>query len=88
MRIIKHNKRQPLRVNGSLTIDHRHLYVKFIKKFQNLIVLRTFSKSYGLAGLRAGYLISNKLIKVYQPDRFSSNQKNSEALTHGAVDVK
>ena len=32
----------------------------FVKKFNNLIVLKTFSKSYGLAGLRIGYLIANK----------------------------
>ena len=30
-----------------------------IKRFKNLIVLRTFSKAYGLAGLRIGYAISN-----------------------------
>ena len=30
--------------------------------FKNLIVLRTFSKSYGLAGLRAGYLVANKYL--------------------------
>lgn len=30
------------------------------KKFENLIVVRTFSKSFGLAGLRLGYVIANK----------------------------
>tara|TARA_B100000700_G_scaffold273221_1_gene317376 strand:+ start:3157 stop:4227 length:1071 start_codon:yes stop_codon:yes gene_type:complete len=29
-----------------------------IKKFSNLIITRTFSKSFGLAGCRAGYLVS------------------------------
>jgi histidinol-phosphate aminotransferase len=32
----------------------------FVKKFKNLIVLKTFSKSFGLAGLRIGYLIANQ----------------------------
>lgn len=32
----------------------------FIKRFNNLVILKTFSKSYGLAGLRIGYLIANK----------------------------
>ena len=32
----------------------------YIKKFHNLIILKTFSKSYGLAGLRIGYFIANK----------------------------
>lgn len=31
-----------------------------IANFENLFVSRTFSKSYGLAGLRVGYLIGNK----------------------------
>ena len=31
-----------------------------IKKYSNLIILRTFSKAYGLAGLRSGYIVSNK----------------------------
>lgn len=41
---------------------YKYSYLKSIKKFQNLIILRTFSKAFGLAGLRAGYLISNKKI--------------------------
>ena len=31
-----------------------------IKKYKNLVVARTFSKAYGLAGCRAGYLATNK----------------------------
>lgn len=30
------------------------------EKFQNLVVLRTFSKAFGLAGLRLGYAVSNR----------------------------
>ncbi len=30
------------------------------KKFDNLIVVRTFSKTFGLAGLRLGYVVANK----------------------------
>ncbi len=33
--------------------------IKFVKQFENLMVLRTFSKAYGLAGIRLGYLISS-----------------------------
>ena len=43
----------------------------FIKKFNNLIVLKTFSKSFGLAGLRIGYLIANqkfnKILNTVRP---------------------
>jgi len=43
-----------------------------LKQFNNLIVTRTFSKAYGLAGLRVGYAIANKditniLNRVRQP---------------------
>ena len=37
-----------------------------IKDFNNLIIIRTFSKIFGLAGLRSGYVLSNKeIIKKY-----------------------
>lgn len=40
--------------------------VGLTKKFENLIVVRTFSKTFGLAGLRLGYVISNrKFIDVF-----------------------
>ncbi len=45
---------------------------KFIEKYPNLIITRTFSKAFGLASLRIGYLLSSKenikeLIKVRGP---------------------
>lgn len=33
--------------------------VPLIKKYENLIVLRTFSKAFGLAGIRLGYAVTN-----------------------------
>jgi len=46
--------------------------IAWIKEFPNLIVTRTFSKAYGLAGLRVGYSISHPTIadilnRVRQP---------------------
>lgn len=34
--------------------------LKFSKSFSNLIIIRTFSKAFGMAGLRIGYILSNK----------------------------
>lgn len=34
--------------------------IPYINKYRNMIVLRTFSKAYGLAGLRIGYGVANK----------------------------
>ncbi len=35
---------------------------KWLDEFENLIVSRTFSKAYGLAGLRVGYMLANEEI--------------------------
>lgn len=37
-----------------------HSYVPWVREHANLVVLRTFSKAYGLAGLRIGYAIGPK----------------------------
>ena len=36
--------------------------MKLINKYKNIIVVRTFSKAFGLAGLRVGYCVANKKI--------------------------
>jgi len=53
---------------GLIIIDEAYVefsdysVVELTKKFNNLIVLRTLSKSFGLAGLRVGYLIAHEKI--------------------------
>ncbi len=58
--------------NGPVIIDEA--YVEFgdysilnlVKSKSNLIVVRTFSKEFGLAGLRLGYFVANKsLVEVF-----------------------
>lgn len=51
--------------------------IELLKKYDNLIVTRTFSKAYGLASLRVGYSISNLAIadvlnRVRQPFNVNS----------------
>lgn len=44
--------------------------IQLLKRFENLMVLRTFSKIYGLAGLRIGYAIgSSTIISGIEPVR-------------------
>ncbi|MBS3764902.1 histidinol-phosphate transaminase [Candidatus Bipolaricaulota bacterium] len=50
---------------------------ELIEEFENLIVLRTFSKAFGLAGARAGYALAHgktaeKLLRVKPPYNLSS----------------
>lgn len=53
--------------------DTVQLFKKFMNK-KNIIVTRTFSKIYGLAGLRAGYAFSNKeFIKILDKIRIPFN---------------
>ncbi|CAH2715744.1 Histidinol-phosphate aminotransferase [Neobacillus rhizosphaerae] len=50
--------------------------INLTRKYENLIVLRTFSKIYGMAGLRVGYGVANRtIIKALEPARepFNAN---------------
>ena len=51
--------------------------LKYVKRGQNAVVMRTFSKAYGLAGVRAGFVITTEEIagllhKVRSPFNMSS----------------
>jgi len=57
--------------NGVVVVDEayadfaKYTVIEWTKNFDNLVVLRTFSKAFGLAGIRAGFLVSNKSIVEY-----------------------
>lgn len=64
--------------NGIVVVDEAYIHfggksvIELINKYSNLVILRTFSKAFGLAGLRIGLLISNhelvkQLFKVKMP---------------------
>ena len=54
--------------NGLLVVDEayvefaEHSLIERISKFNNVIMLRTFSKAFGLAGLRIGYAVTSPKI--------------------------
>lgn len=59
--------------------------VPLIKKYDNLLVMRTFSKSRSLAGLRIGYAMgSEKLIKYLNDVKFSFNSYTMNSITIAA----
>ena len=63
--------------NEYLTPDLRFDTFKLIKRHPNLVVTRTFSKAYGLAGLRVGYALAHPSVadvmnRVRQPFNVNS----------------
>jgi histidinol-phosphate aminotransferase len=57
--------------NGVVVVDEAYVdfargsVIDWVREFDNLAVLRSFSKAFGLAGLRLGYMVSNKQIINY-----------------------
>ncbi|HEY8363633.1 MAG TPA: histidinol-phosphate transaminase [Tissierellaceae bacterium] len=45
--------------------DYPYQTEKLIKKYKNLLIMRTFSKAYGLAGIRVAYTIGDEEILQY-----------------------
>ena len=63
--------------NEYLPADVKTDTVKWLKRHPNLVITRTFSKAYGLAGLRAGYALAHPSIadvmnRVRQPFNVNS----------------
>lgn len=52
-------------------------FEKFIKKYNNVLCLRTFSKLYSIAGLRIGYIIGNEELIQYIENAESTYNVNS-----------
>ncbi|MGG1573834.1 histidinol-phosphate transaminase [Fictibacillus sp. NRS-1165] len=61
--------------------------IPFLDKYPNLVILRTFSKAYGLAALRIGYGIGNeKLITAIEPAREPFNTSRiAQAAARAAI---
>ena len=60
--------------------------ISLTRKFDNLIVLRTFSKIYGLAALRIGYGVANPaIIKALEPAREPFNVNSLGQLAASAA---
>lgn len=65
--------------------------LELIDKYENLIVVQTFSKSRSMAGMRIGYAISNPTLIQYLNDvkySFNSYTMNQTALACGVEAVK
>lgn len=76
--------------NEYLPEDKRYDSVSWLREFPNLIISRTFSKAYGLAGLRVGYALAHGQVtdmmnRVRQP--FNVNSVAQAAAVAALRDV-
>ena len=76
--------------NEYLAPEHRSDTIAWVKRFPNLVVTRTFSKVYGLAGLRVGYAlaaagVADLMNRVRQP--FNVNSVALAAATAALEDT-
>lgn len=54
------------------TVDELHRVIKKVKTFPNLILLSSFSKTFGMPGLRCGFAVTNKNIVHVLEQKYSS----------------
>lgn len=62
--------------------------IPLINKYKNMVILRTFSKAYGLAGLRLGYGIANEEIAKYLNAVIGPFDSNSVAQAAAVEAIK
>jgi len=88
-----------LRHNPDVIVIVDEAYVDFagpsamslVDKYENLLVVQTFSKSRSMAGMRIGFAVGNPVLIKYLNDvkySFNSYTMNQTALTMGAAAVK
>ncbi len=88
-----------IRANPDVVVIVDEAYIDFggesalplIQKYENLLVVQTFSKSRSLAGMRIGYCFGSKKIIGYLNDvkqSFNSYTMNSAALAAGTAAVE
>lgn len=77
------------RHNAAFVIDEAYSFfgapsvIKLVNKYDNLIVLQTFAKAFGLAGIRLGYMVSKADNIDYLSKTRSIVETNSAAVAIG-----
>ncbi|MBQ8041153.1 MAG: histidinol-phosphate transaminase [Lachnospiraceae bacterium] len=90
-KILKANKKSVVIVDEAYVDFGAESCVPLVDKYDNLLVVQTFSKSRALAGMRIGFAIGNKKLIQYLLDAkfsFNSYTMNLPSLMLGAASVK
>lgn len=89
--ILKHNQDVIVIVDEAYIDFAGKSALELIDKYENLIVVQTFSKARSMAGMRIGYAISNKTLIKYLNDvkySFNSYTMDQTSLVYGVEAVK
>jgi histidinol-phosphate aminotransferase len=91
MELVKNNPQAKIVVDETYTDLHdAETVVSEVPKHNNLIVVKSFSKGYGMAGFRVGYFIANKdIVEKLDVDAvYFSTTKVSQAVALAALKEK
>ena len=89
--ILQHNQDVVVIVDEAYIDFGGHSALELIDRYENLLVVQTFSKSRSLAGMRIGYAFGNKQLIKYLNDvkySFNSYTMNQTALALGVEAIK
>ena len=83
--ILRHNPNVPVLIDEAYVDFGGESALPLLREFDNLLVVRTFSKSRALAGGRLGFCIGNAdLIRDLETIKFSTNPYNLDRMTQAA----
>ena len=89
--ILQHNQDVIVIVDEAYIDFGGHSALELIDRYENLLVVQTFSKSRSLAGMRIGYAFGNKQLIKYLNDvkySFNSYTMNQTTIAAGAAAIR
>lgn len=89
--IVAHNRDAVVIVDEAYIDFAGRSAIELIQKYENLLVVQTFSKSRSMAGMRIGYAIGSPVLIKYLNDAkysFNSYTMNQTSLTYGVASVE
>ena len=86
--ILKNSKNSIVVIDEAYYEFSKVTFLPYIKKYKNLVIIRTFSKGMSMAGLRLGYILGDKALIEYIANRKLPFNVDSLTLTAGLIVAK